>query len=82
MSLWYKVSKNLSNQYITPIQYYIAPHIIILKFLYCYDELVLKVNEQTHDCIYYFNQVYYEGNLLDITFLKNITHLLDLYFTF
>lgn len=83
MSLWYRIVKNIpdADNIIKPIEYSLKPHTVHLKFIYCYDELVLKIDEHTQDCICYFNQKYEKGNLLDSTFLIKIYNLIKIYFT-
>ena len=82
MSLWYKICCNVptTDRYIKPIEFYPKPNTLQLNFYYCYDELILKINLKTYQCICYFNQSYNRGNLLDPIFFTKFIQLLELYF--
>lgn len=83
MSLWCKISRNLPNaeKFIKPIEHYPKPNTVQFNFLYCYDELILKINLKTYQCICYFNNTPNYGHLLDFDFYDYFLNLLKLYFT-
>ena len=47
MSLWYRIVKNIpkAENCIKPIEYSPKLNTVYLKFTYCNDELLLKINE-------------------------------------
>lgn len=83
MSFWHILCRNIPqiDKYIKPVEYTPKPNTIQLTFIYCFDELILKINTKTQDCICYFNQAYSKGNLLDRLFFNQFINLLELYFT-
>ncbi len=83
MSLWHRICTNIpkSEIYIKPEEWRPKSDTVQLNFTYCYDELNLKLNTRTMECVYYFNGHYHYGNMLHPTFFTNITKILDLYFT-